>query len=131
MIELQRDAKEATVKSMIRALAGATALAAVTVLVIVVPAGAGAASVSRCGMVAFAPSSEDGVFEITAHDTACTTARAVARGARAERFTHGDPRYRADRFSCTGRQEQLGGAGKAVVRFGCVRGRESVAFLRG
>jgi hypothetical protein len=92
---------------------------------------AGAAQTPDCGFVAFAPQSDNGAFGIVAHEATCHLARGVANGSRSSRFRYGDPRYTALGFNCSGHGEQLGGHGKYVVRFRCLRANSLVAFLRG
>lgn len=111
-----------------RILAG---IALVTAALALTAATAVAAPASpRCGMVAFATQGEDGVFQIAAAGTSCRTARIVADAAKPPRFRTGDPSYTAIGFSCSGRSQQLGGHGKQVVVFRCVRHRSLVSFLR-
>ena len=95
------------------------------------PAIATAKPPPRCGLVAFARAADNGAFEIAARGTSCSTARIVAGASRPTRFRYGDPHYTALGFSCSGRGEQLGGHGKHVVAFRCVRARSFVSFLRG
>jgi hypothetical protein len=95
------------------------------------PGVAGAAQSPNCGFVAFAPQSDNGAFGIVAHAATCHTARIVAGGSRSSRFRYGAPRYDALGFSCSGLGEQLGGHGKYVVRFRCLRANSLVSFLRG
>src|SRR5947209_5592992 len=113
------------VNSILRALIVGVATAAFT------PTVAGAGQAPHCGNMSFARQSDDGAFQIVARATNCGTARGVASASRPSRFRGGDPQYAAEGFSCSGRSEQLGGAGKHVVRFQCTRQRSSVSFLRG
>ena len=112
-------------KSILRVLFVGMAIAASS------PAMAGAGQAPHCGSVPFARQSDDGVFQIVARGTTCETARAVAGASRPSRFRGGDPQYAANGFSCSGRSEQIGGAGKQVVRFLCTRQHGSISFLRG
>ncbi len=112
-------------KHILRALPVIVALAALT------PNVAHATGAPSCGFVGFAPHSDNGAFRIVAHSTTCQTARAVAGASRPSRFRYGNPLYTTHGFSCSGQSEQLGGNGKHVVRFYCVRASSSVAFLRG
>jgi hypothetical protein len=89
------------------------------------------ASAPQCGTVAFAPQSDDGAFQIDAHSTTCSMARSVASGSRPNWFRDRNASYSTDGFSCAGRAEALGGSGKRVVRFQCVRRHSAVSFLRG
>jgi hypothetical protein len=114
------------------------ALIAVAGLAVLVPGVAnaaqqppGAARPPQCGLIAFATQGEDGAFQIAARDISCSLARTVADASRPSRFRHGDPRYTELGFACMGRSEQLGGHGKQVVAFECVRDRSYVSFLRG
>jgi hypothetical protein len=106
------------------------ALIAVAGLLCVAPGIAGAAQAPQCGLIAFAPQGENGAFQIAARDTSCEQARTVAGASRPTRFRHGDPRYTELGFACSGRSEQLGGHGKQVVAFVCVRDRSIISFLR-
>ena len=90
----------------------------------------GAAHRPQCGLIAFASPGEDGAFQIAALDASCSLARTVADASRPSRFRLGDPHYRDLGFACAGRSEQLGGHGKQVVAFECVRDRSQVSFLR-
>lgn len=109
---------------MLRTLIAVASLAALT------PGIAGAAQTPRCGLIAFASQGENGAFEIAARDATCSTARTVADASRPTRFRRGDPQYTDLGFTCSGRSEQLGGNGKQVVAFRCVRERSFVSFLR-
>ena len=91
---------------------------------------AGAAQSPNCGFVAFAPQSDNGAFEIVAHEATCRIAHVVAAGSRSSRFRFGDPRYNTLGFSCSGHGGQLGGHGMYVVRFRCLRAHSFVSFLR-
>lgn len=88
-------------------------------------------SAVRCGTVTFARQSDDGAFQIAAESATCATARAVAEASRSSRYRVADSTYSADGFSCAGRSQRLGGAGKQVVRFQCTRQHSAVSFLRG
>ena len=94
--------------------------------------GTASASISHdCGIVAFAPRSDNGAFYIKARGTTCSIARAVARASRPSHFSRGDAIYTSHRFRCLGQGSDLGGVGKYVVKFECYRGRSGVSFLRG
>jgi len=95
------------------------------------PATAGASGGPQCGTVAFAAQSDDGAFQIVARSTTCNMARSVAGASRPSRFRDRNSSYSANGFSCAGQAEDLGGSGKHVVRFRCVRQHSSVSFLRG
>ena len=112
-------------KPILKALLAGAVIAAFS------PAAAGAGRTPHCGSLAFAQQSEDGAFRIVAHATSCATARSVAAASRPTQFRTGDPQYASGGFACAGRSQQLGGAGKQVVRFDCTRGHSSVSFLRG
>jgi hypothetical protein len=92
---------------------------------------AGASGTPQCGTITFAPQSDNAAFQIVAGGTTCNMARSVADASRPSRFRDRDSSYSADGFSCAGRAEDLGGSGKQVVRFRCVRRRSYVAFVRG
>ncbi len=96
-----------------------------------VPSTVSASGTPQCGAVPFTRQSDDGAFQIEARSTTCATARMVASASKPSRFRHGDSSYTAYGFSCSGRSQQLGGAGKQVVRFRCLRQQSSVSFLRG
>lgn len=112
-------------KFLLRALPAVAATAAL------LPAVAGADSAQSCGTVPFARQSDNGAFEIQARNASCRQARAVASASRPSRFRAGHPQYTAVGFDCAGQAQQLGGHGKHVVNFRCVRGRSAVSFLRG
>ncbi len=106
------------------------ALVAVAGLACAAPGIAEATQPPQCGLIAFAQQGENGAFRIAARDTSCSLARTVADASRPSRFRRGDPHYIELGFICSGRSEQLGGHGKQVVAFECVRNRSYVSFLR-
>lgn len=119
------------VKSIWRAPFLGVAIAAAVGIAAATAASAAAGPAPHCGSVSFAPQSDNGAFQIQARQASCTTARSVAGASSPNRFRSGDPQYSAAGFSCSGRSEQLSGAGKHVVRFRCLSGQSAVSFLRG
>src|SRR5687768_7845774 len=86
--------------------------------------GGAEATLSKCGRVAFNPSTDSGASEITAVGTDCQTAIAVARAARnaTDELT-----YVAEDFTCTGARSNK--AGLSSIEWFCVGAdREVVTF---
>lgn len=81
----------------------------------------------RCGTIAFAPASEDGVFSIRARGTSCRTARKVARKVRPLSITRGPYRYRAFGYRCRGRLRE---DGLHRVRWRCTKRAARITFTR-
>lgn len=85
----------------------------------------------RCGLVAFAPDSDFGAFDITGWDTTCATARDVARPSRDVAIRPGSPakyRYTANGWICNG--YSLDDVGLPSITFTCNRGTAVVGFNR-
>lgn len=81
----------------------------------------------RCGLVAFTPNSDDGAFSITAWDTSCTTAQAVATASRDRPVRQRPPAFTARGFRCSG---FYSGESLPSVLWRCTRNTAVVSFTR-
>ena len=81
----------------------------------------------RCGDIAFAERSDDGVWDIRARGVGCRTARRVARAARPHPVARGRHSYSARGFTCRGRFEDRT---LPQVRWRCTRRGAVVTFVR-
>jgi len=89
------------------------------------------ASIRRCGQVSFRRQSEDLAASITAQGVSCRVARELAARTRPNKYATGSHRsFRAKGFRCSGYAHLLGGVGKTVRTYLCVRGSKRVRFDR-
>ena len=101
-------------------------LAVVAVACAALPAPAEAAE-RRCGDIAFADHSDNGVWDIRARGVGCGAARRVARAAEPHGVYDGPYAYRARGFRCRG---TLDDTGLARVAWRCTRRGARVRFVR-
>lgn len=82
----------------------------------------------RCGSVAYEPNTDWGASDVTAWDTSCDTARAVAAAAKTRPLRPGDMKQRfvTDGFACNG--YSLEGEGLPSTTWTCTRGTAVVGF---
>lgn len=79
----------------------------------------------ECGRIAFAPNSDDGVFNIRSKQVRCRKARRLAQAAEPTSVVHGPFRYRSRGFLCRGRPEA---SGLPSVQWICKRKKSRVTF---
>jgi hypothetical protein len=88
------------------------------------------AKTRSCPAVAFAPNSDDVTSRIVAVGVSCSTARAVARGAKGRGPSRTDGttyRYNARGFSCSGREND---DTLPFVSWRCRHGKQRITFTQ-